>query len=445
MKSFYKKFFILMIPMALKELISSLVNLVDTIMVGQLGETSIAAVGIANQVYFLFTVFLFGMSCGAGVFASQFWGAGDIKNMRRVLGLNLLLSISLAFIFILGVFTIPKQIFQQFTADPKVMEEGMQYIFIVCIGYLATAVTTCYDMSVCCSENAALPFITRAAGLVINVFFNWIFIFGHLGVPAMGVRGAAIATIIARFSEMAIMLSVIYGKKLIQAAKPKELFHFHRDLVVRFFKAATPVILNEMAWAIGITVYTWVFSKISPEAMVVVTIVQNVERLMLVFFHGGGNAAGIFIGKAVGAKKYKTAYVYGKKFAVLSVGLALILSICFVLARPLILAPYNISPEVYQSAMQLLLIVAFMMNIKSLTFLLIVGVFRNGGDTRAAMFIDIGSVWLIGVPMVALFGLVFHAPLVITYGVMCTEELVKVVVALFRFKSKKWIKNLVSV
>ena len=321
----------------------------------------------------------------------------------------------------------------------------MQYIFIVCIGYLATAVTTCYDMSVCCSENAALPFITRAAGLVINVFFNWIFIFGHLGVPAMGVRGAAIATIIARFSEMAIMLSVIYGKKLIQAAKPKELFHFHRDLVVRFFKAATPVILNEMAWAIGITVYTWVFSKISPEAMVVVTIVQNVERLMLVFFHGGGNAAGIFIGKAVGAKKYKTAYVYGKKFAVLSVGLALILSICFVLARPLILAPYNISPEVYQSAMQLLLIVAFMMNIKSLTFLLIVGVFRNGGDTRAAMFIDIGSVWLIGVPMVALFGLVFHAPLVITYGVMCTEELVKVVVALFRFKSKKWIKNLVSV
>lgn len=444
MKSFYKKFFILMIPMALKELISSLVNLVDTIMVGQLGETSIAAVGIANQVYFLFTVFLFGMSCGAGVFASQFWGAGDTKNMKRVLGLNLILSVSLALIFITGIFTIPSQIFRQFTADPTVMQEGIEYIFIVSVGYLATAITTCYDMSVCCSENASLPFITRAVGLVINVLFNWIFIFGHFGVPAMGVRGAAVATVIARFSEMAIMLSFIYGRKLIQAASPKELFSFDRSLVMRFFKAATPVILNEMAWAIGITVYTWVFSKISPEAMVVVTIVQNVERLMLVFFHGGGNAAGIFIGKAVGAKKYKTAYIYGKKFAFLSIALALVLSTCFVLARPLILAPYNISAEVYESAMQLLLIVAFMMNIKSLTFLMIVGVFRNGGDTKAALVIDIGSVWLIGVPTVAFFGLVLDAPLFVTYAVMCTEEIVKVIVSLFRFRSKKWIKNLVS-
>lgn len=444
MKSFYKKFFLLMIPMALKELISSLVNLVDTIMVGQLGETSIAAVGIANQVYFLFTVFLFGMSCGAGVFASQFWGAGDIKNMRKILGLNLILSITLALIFIIGVFAIPTQIFGQFTSDPAVVQEGIEYIFIVCIGYLATAVTTSYDMSVCCSENASLPFITRTAGLVINIFFNWLFIFGHLGIPALGVKGAAIATVIARFSEMLIMLSVIYGKRLIQAAKPAELFGFDKRLVVRFFQSATPVILNEMAWAIGTTVYTWVFSRISSEAMVVITIVQNIERLMLVFFHGGGNAAGIFIGKAVGAKKYKMAYTYGKKFAILSLGFALVLSVCFIIARPLILMPYNISTEVYQSAMQLLLLVAIMMNVKALTFLMIVGIFRNGGDTKAAMVIDIGSVWLVGVPMVALVGFGFHAPLFICYMAMYAEEAVKIIVAIFRFQSRKWIKNLVS-
>lgn len=131
MKSFYKKFFILMIPMALKELISSLINLVDTIMVGQLGETSIAAVGIGNQVYFLYTVFLFGMSCGAGVFASQFWGTQDVKGMRKILGLNLMLSFLLSCVFILAASIFPVQIFQAFKADPAVIQEGVGYLRIV--------------------------------------------------------------------------------------------------------------------------------------------------------------------------------------------------------------------------------------------------------------------------------------------------------------------------
>lgn len=444
MKSFYKKFFILMIPMALKELISSLINLVDTIMVGQLGETSIAAVGIGNQVYFLYTVFLFGMSCGAGVFASQFWGTQDVKGMRKILGLNLMLSFLLSCVFILAASIFPVQIFQAFKADPAVIQEGVGYLRIVCIGYLATAITTAFDMSVCCSERAGLPFLVRAVGLTVNVILNWVLIFGHLGAPALGVEGAAIATVIARFAELAVMLSAVYGRKMIQAAKPKELFTIPKDLFVRFCKTSAPVIFNEMAWAIGVTVYSWVFARISTEAIVVITIVQNIERLMLVFFHGGGNAGGVFIGKAVGAKKYRQAYVYAKKLAFLSFLTALALSVVFVLIRPLILMPYNISPEVRQQAMNILIVMAVMMNVKSLTFLFIVGVFRNGGDTRTAFLIDVGCVWLVGVPMVILGGLVFHLPLIVTYSMMCCEELVKIIASVWRFRSKKWIKNVVA-
>ena len=443
MKSFYKKFFLLMIPMALKELISSLVNLVDTIMVGQLGETSIAAVGIGNQIYFLYTVFLFGMSCGAGVFASQFWGAQDKQGMKQVLGLNLMLSFLLACVFIVAAAVFPAQIFQLFSKDSAVVREGVGYLRIVCIGYLATALTTPFDMSVCCSEKAGLPFVCRAVGLVVNVVLNWVFIFGHFGIPAMGVKGAAIATVIARFSELAVMLSVVYGKRYMQAATPAELFDIPRNLVGRFFKTAAPVIVNEMAWALGVTVYSWAFARISTEAIVVITIVQNIERLMLVFFHGGGNAGGVFIGKAVGAQKYNTAYIYAKKLCFLSLCLSLVLSVIFVLARPLILMPYNISPEVKAQAMELLVVLAVMMNVKALTFLLIVGVFRNGGDTRAAMLIDIGSVWLVGVPMVLLGVFVFHLPLLVTYIMMCSEEVIKSFISVGRFKSKKWIRNVV--
>ena len=444
MKSFYKRFFLLMIPMALKELISSLVSLIDTIMVGRLGETAIAAVGIGNQVYFLYTVFLFGISCGAGVFASQFWGKQNIKEMRSILGLNILLAFALSLIFVAAALFIPVPIFHAFHASPEVLRAGVPYLQIVCIGYLATAITTAFDMSICCSERAALPFLVRAVGLVVNIVLNWILIFGHFGVHAMGINGAAIATVIARFSELAVMLAVVYGKKMIQAAGFSQLFSIRKDLVVQFLKTATPVILNEMAWALGITAYTWVFARISSDAMVIITIVQNIERLMLVFFHGGGNAAGVFIGKAVGAQKYKQAYLYAKKLMFLSSCTALVLSAAFILLRPVILMPYNISEGVYRQAMHLLFLVAVMMNVKSMTFLLIVGVFRNGGDTRTACLIDIGSVWCIGVPMVLLGGFVLHLPLFYVYLMMYAEEAVKLVMATLHFCSKKWMKNVVS-
>lgn len=444
MNQFYKKFFILMLPMALKELISSLTNLIDTIMIGRLGDAPIAAIGIGNQVYFLFTVFLFGISCGAGVFSSQFWGKQDIPKMRKILGLNLLLAMGLALVFMFAAVTFPVQIFNAFKAAPEALNEGVTYLRIVCIGYFATAITTAFDSSVCCSEKAALPFIVRAIGLLVNVILNWILIFGRLGAPAMGVKGAAVATVIARFSELAVMLSAVYGRKMIQAASFKELFTIPKEIVVKFFKTSSAVILNEMAWALGTTAYSWVFARISPEAIVVITIVQNIERLMLVFFHGGGNAGGVFIGKAVGAGNYEEAYEYGKRLAVLSVITSVVLSLIFVAARPIILMPYQVSAEVYNQSMNLLAVVAVVMNIKALTFLLIVGVFRNGGNPGAAFLIDIGCVWLVGVPMVTLGGLVLHLPLLISYAMMCSEEIVKVIISVTYFKKKKWMRNVVS-
>lgn len=444
MKHFYKKFFLLMIPMAMKELISSLVNLIDTIMVGQLGETAIAAVGIGNQVYFLYTVFLFGISCGAGVFAAQFWGTRDTKGMRQVLGLNLILGFLLSLLFVLAALFLPKQIFQAFKANPEVLREGVPYLRIVSIGYLATAITTAFDMSVCCSEKAGLPFLVRAIGLVVNIFFNWILIFGKLGMPALGVTGAAIATVIARVTEMVIMIAVIYGKKMLQAARPTELFHIPKNLVGKFWKTATPVILNEMAWALGITTYSWVFARISPDAMVVVTIVQNIERLMLVFFHGGGNAAGVFIGKAVGAGQKEEAFLYAKRLTVMTLLFSAVFCGIFLLARPLMLLPYEVTPEVHRLAMDMLLITAILMIVKSTTFLLIVGVFRNGGDTKASALIDIGSLWGIGVPAVVLSGLGLGLPLLTCYAIMSVEEIVKLLLSLHRFRGGKWIRNVVE-
>lgn len=444
MKSFYKKFLILMLPMALKDLISALVNLLDTVMVGRLGETAIAAVGIGNQVYFLFTVFLFGMNSGAGVFASQYWGQRDIHGVRRTLGLNLVFTTSLSLCFILAATCFPAQIFRLYNASPEVIAAGVPYLRIVCIGYLATAISMPFDISVCCTERAGLPFLVRAVGLVVNALLNWVLIFGHLGAPALGVIGAAIATVIARFTELGIMLGGVYGRRMVQAAKPRELFSISRDLVGRFFRTGAPVIFGEMCWALGNALYAWIFAQVSPESIVVVTIAQNIERLMLVFFQGAGNAAGVFVGKAVGANRSTQAYVYAKRLTTLTLEGMLLLTGIFILARPLMLLPYNISPEVHRQCMNMLLVISLMSTIKALNFLLIVGVLRNGGDTRTAFLIDCSCVWFLGVPLTVLGGLVFHLPLIAVYILSCGEELGKIFFSVGRFRSKRWIKNVVS-
>ncbi len=441
---FYKNFFFLMIPMALKELVAALVNLLDTVMLGELGTDVIAAAGIANQWYFLFAVFVFGTCGGAGVFAAQYWGAGNLPKVRKVLGINLILVTILSLVFILISSFAPETIIRIFRKDTSVVELGSKYLRLVCISYLFSGVTSAYDISLCCSENVNIPFISRFIGLFVNAFFNWVLIYGKLGAPALGIEGAAIATIIARGTELLIILATIYGKKLVQAAKISELLTIPKDMIGGYLKASIPVALNESAWALGTVSYSWVFSQISTEAMVVITIVQNIERLLLVFFHGGGNAAGIMIGKLVGADETDKAYEISKKLGIMNTVFALCISTLFIFLRPLALLPYNVGPEVHRSALNLLFMMAIIMNVKSLTFFFIVGVFRNGGDPKHAAMIDISSMWLVGVPLAMLAGLVFKLPLEIIYLATMGEEFIKLALSLYWFASKKWIKNLVK-
>lgn len=434
----------LMVPMALKELIAAFVNLLDTVMLGEFGEEVIAAVGIANQWYFLFTVVVFGMCGGAGVFASQYWGAKDVSKVKKVLGLNIILVILSSMVFIVPALVIPEKIIRLFRQDPEVVAYGVEYIRIACFSYLFAALTSAYDMSLCCSENANISFVSRFVGLITNFVLNWALIYGKLGLPALGVKGAAIATIIARMTELAIIICTVYARKLVQAAGFRELFDIPRNMIGGYFRAALPVMFNEGAWALGTTVYSWVYAQISTEAVVITTIVQNIERLLLVFFHGGGNAAGIMIGKLVGGGEYEKAYNDSKRLFLMNALFSLCISLVFVIIRPLALMPYKITAEIRQETLNILVLTAVLMNIKALTFFLIVGVFRNGGATKSAAVIDIGSMWVFGVPVVVVCGIFLKIPLFYLYMLMMLEEVVKISISVPYFFSRRWIKNLVK-
>ena len=433
-----------MVPMALKELIAAFINLLDSVMLGSFGGDVIAAVGIANQWFFLFSVVVFGVCGGAGVFASQYWGARNYGRMRKVLGLNIILVAVFAALFMALAFFAPETIIRVFRKDAAVVEYGAKYLKIACFSYIFAGLTSAFDISLCCSEKANIPFISRLVGLFVNLIVNQLLIFGAGPILAMGVEGAAIATVIARSIELLIILGAVYGKKLLQAATPKELFSVPKDMLGGYFKAAIPIILNESAWALGTTTYSWVYSQMSTEATVIITIVQNVERLLLVFFHGGGNATGILVGKMIGGGEYDKAYNVSKLLCFMNTAFSLVISTLFILARPLVLIPYNITPEVHSEALKVLFLMACFMNVKALTFLFIVGIFRNGGDPKAAALIDISSVWLVGVPLVCISGLVLKLPITQIYLIMMLEEVVKLVLSIWRFKSKKWIRKLVK-
>jgi putative MATE family efflux protein len=364
--------------------------------------------------------------------------------MRKVLGLNILLIFGVTFVFVTPALVSPETIIRIFRKDPLVVEYGARYLRIACISYVFSGLTAAYDISLCCSEKANLSFISRAVGLVVNLVFNQLFIFGFGSIPAMGVEGAAYATIIARATELGIILFRVYGKKYIQASSVRNLFAIPRDMVGGYFRAAIPVVINEGAWALGTTMYSWVFSQISTEATVIMVIVSNVERLLLVFFHGGGNAAGIMIGKLVGGGEYDKAYDMGKRLAVMNTIFSLAVSALFVLVRPIVLIPYKVDPLLQVDVLNVLFLMAILMNVKALTFLFIVGVFRNGGDTKNAAIIDICSVWLIGVPCVCIAGLVLKLPIEQIYMALMIEEIVKVILSIYHFKSKRWIRNLVT-
>ncbi|NLJ85479.1 MAG: MATE family efflux transporter, partial [Firmicutes bacterium] len=277
-KEFYATLLRITIPIALQNLISASLNMIDTLMIGQLGENQIAAVGLANEVFFLLNLFLFGICSGTGIFVAQFWGKGDIKNIRRVLGLSIFCGLGISGIFTFVALAMPEKALGVFTRDPAVIELGVSYLSIVGLSYVMTAITYTYAFALRNTAQPKIPMILSAIAVVTNAVFNYILIFGKLGLPAMGVRGAALATVIARALELGLVLWVVYGYDLPAAARLRDMVDLSLSFVGGFFRTALPVILNEGLWALGVTTYSVIYGRMGTGVVAAVNISGTVER-----------------------------------------------------------------------------------------------------------------------------------------------------------------------
>ena len=244
------------LPVAMQGMLNTIVNMVDTMMIGSLGATSIAAVGLANKVFFVMTLLVFGIVSGSGILAAQFWGNNDVKNIRKVLGLALLLAIGAALAFFIPAVACPKHVMRIFTTGGDTIRIGASYLSLVALSYPFIAVSNTYVAMQRAVGKVKAPVVISSCTILINIFFNYMFIFGKFGAPAMGVVGAALATLIARIVEMTALLLVVYLKKSPIACRPRELFGYSASFVKKFFATASPVIANEFIWGLGVTLYS---------------------------------------------------------------------------------------------------------------------------------------------------------------------------------------------
>lgn len=443
-KKFLNTMLTLAIPIMLQNLVFASLNLVDGVMIGQLGDSAVAAVGVANQVFFLVSLLFFGIGSGTAIFAAQYWGRKDTARIHSVLGISLLLSISGALVFSLVAILFPVKVISIYSTDPAVISQGSIYLKIVAFSYVITAITNNFAFVLRSTENVKLPLLTSLVALSLNTIMNYALVLGNFGLPSLGVRGAAIATVISRLIEVILLLTIIYWKKLPIAARLPALINFKIIPLKKFFNTTVPVIATEIIWSFGITTYNIVYARIGTESIAAVNIAGTLDKIIFVIFIGLGHACAIMIGNQIGAGDNDRATSYAKNFLIVgAIGAALLGIFMYLFASPL-LTLYKVSDVTINFTIKLIGLMAISLPVRSLNLILLIGILRAGGDTKIAFFIDAGSVWVVGVPMALIGAFVLGLPIHWVYLMVLADEVVKLVLGLIRYFSQRWINFLAA-
>ncbi|MDF2612198.1 MAG: hypothetical protein K0R92_3672 [Lachnospiraceae bacterium] len=394
-KSFLKKTFAITVPIALQNILNSMLNLVDTLMIGQLGESSVAAVGLANKVFFVFSLLMFGICSGSGVLASQYFGKREMLNIRRVLRMSLLIGVGGSFLFLIPGIFFPKFVMSIFTPQEGTIAIGASYLAVIAISYPLTAVTNSYVAILRSMNYVKLPVLITLLAICVNVTLNYVLIFGKFGFPEMGVAGAALATVIARVVEFSTLLLVVRMHKAgddgigdfihtkYDKIKENGVAFLNHAFVNKYFLTAAPVIANEFMWGLGVTMYSLVYGRMGDAATAAITITGTVEQVALVFFFGICNAAAVVLGNELGADQLEKAEEHAKNYMILLFILTLFGATITIVSREWVISIFAVSDVVANYIRLCITVFALYMPVRMINTLLIVAILRSGGDTKA--------------------------------------------------------------
>ena len=445
---FYRQVLVLAAPIVLQNLITSTLAMADTFMVGMLGELPMAAVTLANIPLFVVQLFIFGVQSGSTVLASQYWGKQDMDAINRVMGVAMWLVLLVSATFAAVLLVRPEEFLSLFGNQRDVIELAARYGRIAGLSYVFDALVMIYVAAYRSMERPQLGMYILAVSMVANTFLNWVLIFGKLGAPALGVEGAALATLTARVLELVIMAVHMVRSRFFRV-RPDLLLRPGADMVRRFLRYGGMVVCNETMWGLGTSMFPTIMGHMagSTEILAAYTIAGNVEKICMVAAFGIGATASIIIGREIGAGRQDQLYGTGLALDTLAVlggatlGTLLLLFVTF-LAPVWVFPLFKLSPGAESVATMMITTMALYMPLKDFNSVNIVGVLRGGGDVKVSTLIDIGPLWLCAIPFAAFCGLVLKTPVFWVYMAFPLEQVVKGFIGVWRLRSGKWVRDL---
>lgn len=438
-KNFYKTILSIVLPITFQNLISVSVNMADTIMLGTLGEVELTASSIGGQLFFILMVLIMGISSGANVMCAQYFGKEDRENINKVLSLAYILGVILSLIALMIALFFPKVFMMIFTTDIRVIEKGITYLKISSLSYIFFSITIISSSVLRSVKKVKIPALINVISLIINVTLNYILILGNLGFRPMGIKGAAIATVVARICECILM--IIYIKFFENTLNYKVSNNINKELKKQYIKVTTPIFLNELCWTIGSSIITLIVSRMGTNVVAANSINNVSYQLSLLFVQGLSSASSVIIGNTIGTGDYQKVKSYANTIVILSIFCGLIASSSIIFMRDFIVNFYNVTEETKFIAKNIMIATSIVILFKSLSSNLLFGILRGGGDNKFVFKYEMITLYFLAIPLgtIAAFYLKLSVPLIFIF--LKSDEIIKGIIGYFRVKKGNWIND----
>lgn len=444
-KAFYIKLIKIALPITLQSVLTTSVNLVDTIMLGSLGETELSSSSLATQFIALFVYLCMGISMGASVLTSRYWGAKDKNSLRKTITIALWFTIGLALVFTVFNFCFARQIMEMYSNEGPVVEGGTVYLKWSTVTYLLMALSTVISNILRSADLAFVPLAASTISFLVNIGAEYIFIFGKFGVPAMGIAGSAIGTVIARIIEVTIICGYFFHKDKRIGYRVRDLFCKCGDLFGEFLRICVPVMFSDGLLGVGDSVLAMIMGRIGSQFVAANAITTVVQRVSTIFITGIAFAGCFITGQTLGEHNIEKVKRQSFTMLTLGIGIGCVAAFIIQIISGPVINSYNISDETKGIASQLMQAISLIIIFCSTNSILTKGVLRGGGDTRFLLLADTSTMWCLAIPLGYIAGIQLHISPFWVYLCLRSDQIVKAIWAIARLKSGKWIKKVKGV
>lgn len=438
-RSLRKEIVRLALPIALQQFMTALVGACDAIMLGKLSQDAMSAVSLATQVTFVFNLFMFAFMAGENMFVAQYYGKGDYTGISQVFSLVTKICGCIAVVFLAGTLFFPEQLMRILTNEETLIVLGSEYLRVIGISYVFSGIAQIFlaIMKNCGAVNMST--LINGVMVILNIALNAVFIFGLSGFPKMGIKGAALATVLATVVQF--LWSVGYVLCRIRAVK-FSLRSCEKKLFGRFWQKAVPLLINNLAWGIGFSMYSVIMGHLGTDAVAANGIANISKNLVVCFCLGLGNAGSIIVGNRLGADRLQEAKEVGETLTKTAIIAGIVSGLVLIALSPFITKMVDLTPTVRGYLQKMLLISSYYIAGKSVNCMTIGGIFAAGGDSKFGMLCDSVTLWCITVPLGCICAFILKLPVMVVYFVLNLDEIIKLPVVYKHYKKYKWIKNL---